>query len=183
MIAAAATSSSHPSSKSIPLLATLLKDPAMLMVLISLLLVTSTSMITNDYYDARQGVDLPHDTQRHPLAAGSIPLSVAKQFTKCLYATLMLSSAFVPSIMARLLILGGAMTTYLYTLHIKPKTWMKNISCAALVAMGPVTSGCAAWHVLQRSHSCGMNALLPWFCILQSPLTFLVMSLFTGIMG
>ena len=35
----------------------LLKNPSMLMVLLSLLLVTSTSMITNDYYDARDGVD------------------------------------------------------------------------------------------------------------------------------
>lgn len=35
------------------LLLSLLREPAMIMVLLSLLLVTSTSMITNDYYDAR----------------------------------------------------------------------------------------------------------------------------------
>ena len=35
------------------LLLPLLREPAMIMVLLSLLLVTSTSMITNDYYDAR----------------------------------------------------------------------------------------------------------------------------------
>jgi len=190
---------------SISLLATLFKDPAMLMVLLSLLLVTSTSMITNDYYDAREGVDSPHD-MRHPLAASAaataatiplphhgtdstitdivIPLSVAKYFTKCLYAILLLTSAFVPSIMARILVLGGAMITYLYTVHLKPITWMKNISCAALVALGPITSGCAAWHVLRINSVIGSaDVILPWFCILQSPLSFLVISLFFGIMG
>ena len=35
------------------LLLSLLREPSMIMVLLSLLLVTSTSMITNDYYDAR----------------------------------------------------------------------------------------------------------------------------------
>ena len=35
------------------LLLPLLREPSMIMVLLSLLLVTSTSMITNDYYDAR----------------------------------------------------------------------------------------------------------------------------------
>jgi 4-hydroxybenzoate polyprenyltransferase len=186
-------------TSSISLFVTLLKDPAMLMVLLSLLLVTSTSMITNDYYDAREGVDSPYDS-RHPLAAAAaaittlthpgsttdsvIPLSVAKYFTKCLYAILLLSSAFVPSIMARILVLSGAMITYLYTVHLKPITWIKNISCAALVALGPIASGCAAWHVLRSNSVIGSgSAVLSWFCILQSPLSFLVLSLFFGIMG
>jgi 4-hydroxybenzoate polyprenyltransferase len=199
MIAATTTSSTS-------LFVTLLKDPAMLMVLLSLLLVTSTSMITNDYYDAREGVDSPYDS-RHPLAAAAaaaaadavttmphhgnstitervIPLSVAKNFTKCLYGILLLSSAFVPSIMARILVLSGAMITYLYTVHLKPITWIKNISCAALVALGPITSGCAAWPVLHSNSVIGSDsAVLSWFCILQSPLSFLVLSLFFGIMG
>jgi hypothetical protein len=178
----------------------------MMMVLLSLLLVTSTSMITNDYYDARRGVDSPDDAS-HPLAArdgtkGGVPLAVAKSFDSILYASLLLSSAFVPGVASRLMVLGGAMITYLYTVHLKPRTWVKNLSCAALVGVSPVTSGLAAWHVLcdwGRTYYRGGGGgggggagagtvvvvvdAIPWFRILRSPLSFLVVSLFAGIMG
>ena len=37
-------------------------------------------------------------------------------------------------------------------MHLKPKTVIKNYSCAAaLVAISPVTSGLAAWEVLNSS--------------------------------
>lgn len=73
------------------MLLSLLKDPSILMVLLSLLLVTSTSMITNDYYDARDGVDEVPDANGnsdvkdeyghyHPLAEGAIPFPIAKTF-------------------------------------------------------------------------------------------------------
>jgi len=201
--------SSSPSSPSSPLLLALLLDPPMMMVLLSLLLVTSTSMITNDYYDARRGVDSPDDAS-HPLAAragakGGVPLAVAKSFDSILYASLLLSSAFVPGVASRLMVLGGAMMTYLYTVHLKPRTWVKNLSCAALVGVSPVTSGLAAWHVLcdgvgrnyyRRGGGGGGGGAgagagtvvvvvdaIPWFRILRSPLSFLVVSLFAGIMG
>ncbi|KAL3798308.1 hypothetical protein ACHAW5_010645 [Stephanodiscus triporus] len=185
------------SSSSTSLLLSLLVDPSMLVVLLSLLLVTSTSMITNDYYDARDGVDSPDDPS-HPLArgrgGGGVPLSVAKVFDSYLYASLLLSSAFVPGAASRLMVLGGAIITYLYTVHLKPRTWIKNLSCAALVGVSPVTSGLAAWHVLcdvGRPFSSGGSRgrggvvvdAIPWFRILRSPLSFLVLSLFAGIMG
>lgn len=188
------------SSSSTSLLLSLLVDPSMLVVLLSLLLVTSTSMITNDYYDARDGVDSPDDPS-HPLARGrggeeegGVPLSVAKVFDSYLYASLLLSSAFVPGAASRLMVLGGAIITYLYTVHLKPRTWIKNLSCAALVGVSPVTSGLAAWHVLcdvGRPFSSGGGRgrggvvvdAIPWFRILRGPLSFLVLSLFAGIMG
>jgi len=80
------------STSSSSMLLSLLKEPSMMMVLISLMLVTSTSMITNDYYDARNGVDVvPDDTDEnenireeyghyHPLAQGTVPFSVTKTF-------------------------------------------------------------------------------------------------------
>jgi hypothetical protein len=204
----AMTSSSSSPSPSPPLLLALLLHPSMMMVLLSLLLVTSTSMITNDYYDARLGVDSPDDAS-HPLAArdgagGGVPLAVAKSFDSILYASLLLSSAFVPGVASRLMVLGGAMITYLYTVHLKPRTWVKNLSCAALVGVSPVTSGLAAWHVLcdgGRTYYRGGGGgggggggagagtvvvvvdAIPWFRILRSPLSFLVVSLFAGIMG
>ncbi|KAL7547508.1 hypothetical protein ACHAWF_010801 [Thalassiosira exigua] len=165
----------------------LLRRPAMLSVLLSLLLVTSTSMITNDYYDARNGVDSSDsdgdgDGDDHPLARGLVPLSVAKTFVSYLYAALLLSSAFVPGVAPRLLVLGGAIATYLYTEHLKPKTWIKNLTCAFLVALSPVTSGLAAWTVL-REGSTASTSTLPFRSIARSPLSFLVAALFAGIMG
>ncbi|KAL7540007.1 hypothetical protein ACHAXR_010351 [Thalassiosira sp. AJA248-18] len=152
-------------------------------------------MITNDYYDARNGVDsAPGDGNAdsenehyHPLARGEVPFSVTKTFDSYLYAILLLSSAFVPGVISRIMVLGGAIITYLYTVHLKPKTWIKNLSCAALVGMSPVTSGLAAWHVLcEGSFLKSLAATassLPFHLIFKSPLAFLVVSLFAGIMS
>jgi hypothetical protein len=82
------------------------------------------------------------------------------------------------------MVIGGAITTYLYAVHLKPKTWIKNISCAALVAMSPITSGLAAWQVLRDGTAVAGNASsVPYALIFQSPLSYLVMALFAGIMS
>jgi 4-hydroxybenzoate polyprenyltransferase len=185
--------STAPNASTQSLLLPLLKHPSMLVVLLSLLLVTSTSMITNDYYDARNGVDVSSSEQRdavhyHPLAQGLLSYSITKTFDSCLYAVLLLSSAFVPGVLPRLMVISGAIITYLYTVHLKPKTWIKNWSCAALVAISPVTSGLAAWHVLcgggvgAVAHACAASSAVPPFrLVLRSPLAFLVVALFAGI--
>mmetsp|Transcript_30046 Transcript_30046/g.46548 ORF Transcript_30046/g.46548 Transcript_30046/m.46548 type:complete len:214 (+) Transcript_30046:870-1511(+) len=84
------------------------------------------------------------------------------------------------------MVIGGAITTYLYTNELKPKTWIKNISCAALVAMSPITSGLAAWKVLRDSTAATAAAAkvtsVPYALIFHSPLSYLVLSLFAGIM-
>jgi hypothetical protein len=68
------------------------------------------------------------------------------------------------------------------------------LSCAALVSMSPVTSGLAAWHVLcsdrtfmesQISSVASIAATSgppPFHMIFRSPLSFLVVALFAGIM-
>lgn len=74
--------------ESSPMLFSMLTTPSMLFVFMSLMLVTSTSMITNDYYDARLGVDVVSTTEGereeyehyHPLAEGTVPFSVTKTF-------------------------------------------------------------------------------------------------------
>ena len=85
------------------------------------------------------------------------------------------------------MVIGGAITTYLYTVHLKPKTWIKNISCAALVAMSPITSGLATWQVLRETSvgtsSIAASSSIPLGLIFHSPLTYLVLSLFAGIMS
>eukprot|EP00956_Cyclotella_meneghiniana_P041668 scaffold234385_cov26-Cyclotella_meneghiniana.AAC.2 len=195
------TSSGLSSSSNPILLSTVLKHPSMIMVLLSLLLVTSTSMITNDYYDARNGVDVIHDdnnstdtsshNNKHPLVTGLLSYNITKTFDSILYAVLLLSSAFVPGVIPRLMVLSGAIVTYLYTVHLKPKTFVKNYSCAALVAISPVTSGLAAWEVLNSSFlrhhyttiaTATTATTIPyWKMATTSPLSFLVMALFAGI--
>lgn len=80
----------QPTSSS-PMLSSVLKEPSMIMVLLSLMLVTATSMITNDYYDARNGVDVVAEIDEnkhvsdkyghyHPLVKGKVPFTVAKTF-------------------------------------------------------------------------------------------------------
>jgi hypothetical protein len=103
-----------------------------------------------DYYDARRGVDLPDNPAgRHLLAGGGVTLSIAKAFSSTLYGSLLLVSAFVPGAATRVMVLRAAMTKNLYTtVHLKPRTWVKNLSCAALIGASSVTSGLAAWHVL-----------------------------------
>ena len=177
------------SASSPSMLSSILIQPSMMMVLLSLILVTSTSMITNDYYDAKNGVDIAPEVgdesatdHYHPLAKGEIPFSVTKTFVSYLYAILLLSSAFLPGTIPRLMVIAGAITTYLYTVHLKPKTWIKNISCAALVAMSPITSGLAAWQVMRDTTAAKVSSSVPYALIFNSPLTFLVISLFAGIM-
>ena len=68
--------------------------------------------------------------------------------------------------------------TYLYTVHLKPMTFVKNYSCAALVAMSPITSGIATWEVLIESY--GKNAVSASMMV-KSPLVYLVVALFAGI--
>ncbi len=83
-----------------PMLFSMLTTPSMLFVFMSLMLVTSTSMITNDYYDARLGVDVvPAAKEKseeyehyHPLAEGTVPFTVTKTFDSVseLFAHIML---------------------------------------------------------------------------------------------
>lgn len=183
-----------------PLLLPLMMQPSMLVVLIALLLVTSTSMITNDYYDARYGVDTVDTSTAEgnskPIARGDLPFSITKTFDSYLYAILLLLTSFIPGKFARLMVSGGAIITYLYTVHLKPRPYIKNISCAALISLSPVTSGLAAWHVLcEGSFLRGRGIIgldgdpvasfstLPFNLILKSPLSLLVVALFFGVLS
>lgn len=119
-------------------LVTVLMQPQQMVVLIALLLTSATSMMVNDYYDARAGIDASKEDK--PMVAPRI----VKRFLGFLYAALLLCTSVVPGIPARLSIVGGAMLTFLYTQHLKPITWVKTITCALLIALAPVTSGAAA---------------------------------------
>jgi len=168
----------------------LLMRPSMLMVYLCIVLTMATSMLVNDYYDARSGVDSSNlsssnssseaDSSNgcHPLATGEVSMPVAKRFLQYLYAVLLLSLAVVPGIPARLSVVSGAMLTFLYTNYLKPRTWIKNVVCAGLIALSPLTSGSAALHLLNKDAS---TASLVGKCV--SHLGRLVLTLFTGFMS
>jgi 4-hydroxybenzoate polyprenyltransferase len=119
------------------LLKTLL-HPQQIAVLFAILLTSATSMLVNDYYDLRSGVD------SHKVGTPKASPRVMKRVLGLLYAPLLLMTAVVPGISARLIVLSSAMLTFLYTEHLKPLTWVKTITCAFVIAMSPLTSGLAA---------------------------------------
>jgi 4-hydroxybenzoate polyprenyltransferase len=151
----------------------LLSSPSMMITLASLLLVSSTSMLVNDYYDYKLG----NDSLKVNKPLEKVPLAVVKNALMHLYAVSLLCSTMVPGIPARAAVVSGLMLTYLYTKHVKPKTWAKNALCASLIAVSPLTSGLAAMTILSDSSS---NLL---FLNINWPLVRLVTLLFVGIMG
>eukprot|EP00566_Odontella_aurita_P006631 CAMPEP_0113527836 /NCGR_PEP_ID=MMETSP0015_2-20120614/1513_1 /TAXON_ID=2838 /ORGANISM="Odontella" /LENGTH=605 /DNA_ID=CAMNT_0000426307 /DNA_START=193 /DNA_END=2010 /DNA_ORIENTATION=- /assembly_acc=CAM_ASM_000160 len=171
-----------------------LREPRMMVTIVALLLTTATSMLVNDYYDARSGVDLAN-VQSHspkhlssdesltakgkPLATGAVPLPVAKSFLYYLYASLLLSVPFVPGTPAQLSVVLGAMLTFLYTQHLKPVTWLKNALCAGLIAFSPLTSGMAAASLVSQPGTLAVNAIRPAYVSLWR----LVITLFAGFMS
>jgi 4-hydroxybenzoate polyprenyltransferase len=207
--------------------------PSIMLTLFTLLLIVSTSMMVNDYFDARSGVDLVkiinigqspqlnhNDDNVHssnnnkndqqyeiihpniasllatssstlstsfsmnhnnhqissnsssssvsvnndnllntkPLASGEVPLQIAKNFLSILYGVLLLTITILPGVSTRLLAIIGSMITFYYTQHIKPKTWLKNISCALLMSLAPLTSGFATLNHPTIVHDVGLAA-------------------------
>ncbi len=113
-------------------------------------------MLVNDYYDTRSGVDgSPKEsstssslsdtttTNNKPLSSGEVPLPIAKKLLSIMYGTLLTIVAILPGTPTRLLVVMGTMLTFYYTKYLKPRTWWKNIVCAILMSLAPVTSGLA----------------------------------------
>jgi len=216
----------YPEEHTWKLLLHTVRQPSIVGTLSALILIVSTSMIVNDYYDAKSGVDYLKaikpkpspfqnalkedntlkesiedeiststttaistsiDSIDKPLATGEVPLFIAKIFLNILYAILSVNVSFLPGVITRLSAIAGTMLTYYYTQHLKPKTWLKNISCATLMALAPLISGFATlqFHAaasrmtsLIGAHSIREDALFIWR-------TFgcLFSALFCGFMG
>lgn len=151
----------------------LLKQPCMWLTLLCENLVSSTSMIVNDYYDAKLGRDLYKQVnlQKKVLLNGQVTLPMAKRFVTGLYSTALWLVCFLPGVPTRLLVTSSLMLTYLYTKHLKPLFGVKNVVCASLVALTPWTSASAAMHLVGKS-----SLFVP-------SLWRLFASLFFGVMG
>jgi len=188
-----------PSGVSTQTLLRLAVKPGMIVTLFSLFLICGSSMIVNDYFDSKSGLDsygksnlsddfiaMTHHHTNHekkrdfkPLVSGEVTYPTTKRFLSYLYAGILISVAFVPGPTARLSVVSACMLTFWYTQHFKPKTWLKNVSCAALIALAPYTSGSAAIHLLKEGGIDGAQRLsTAW-----NQMGRLTTLLFTGIMG
>ncbi len=146
-------------------------------------------MIVNDYYDAlsvdylkfqRQSKNsiMPTGSSKNngfdtkPLASGQVSLPLVKKILNILYGTLLLNTTILPGRPTRILVVLGSMLTFYYTKHLKPKLWFKNVSCAILMSLSPLTSGVAVTELLENNYFDAWKALGP-----------LIFSLFCGFMG
>jgi 4-hydroxybenzoate polyprenyltransferase len=152
----------------------LLKRPAMWLTLVAILLVDSSSMVVNDYYDAKLGRDVG---DKRALVAGRLSFQTTKLFVSYLYAAALAMVSFLPGAATRFAVIAGLMVTYLYTQHMKRVTWVKNLVCASLIALSPWTSGVAALHVALASDRITLAQLF------VPPLFRLTVSLFSGFMA
>lgn len=105
------------------------------------LLIMSSSMILNDIYDIE--IDKINNPGR-PLVTGKISVNEAKILVFCLLGlTEILSNSFLDTNL-NLIIQLSIINIIIYTPILKKITFVKNISCASLVAFSPIFSGLAA---------------------------------------
>mmetsp|Transcript_6073 Transcript_6073/g.9309 ORF Transcript_6073/g.9309 Transcript_6073/m.9309 type:complete len:447 (-) Transcript_6073:122-1462(-) len=125
------------------LLQTLAK-PSMVVVLFCLLLISSSSMMVNDYYDSRRMTSLVYKNNKQNMVNGKVPSIIVKRCLSYIYASLLVCLALVPGVPARLAVVMGSLLTFWYTQHLKPITWLKNVTCAVIMSMAPFTSFAAS---------------------------------------
>lgn len=165
----------------------LLREPTMWLVLAAILLTSSTSMVVNDYYDAKLGRDMllnVNGSDDVVLAQGRVSFEVARRFLSYLYGASLVIMACLPGVPTRLAVVGGLVLTFFYTQSLKPMTWVKNLVCASLVALSPLTSGLAALHVVHQ-HANSLNNINMWAAtgIVLPRLLRLTATIFFGILG
>ena len=116
-------------------------------ILVCVSLVAMTSMVVNDYFDARSGTDLVNVSLQgedesymldKPMADGTLPLPYAKKFVSMLYSLMLILVCFLSQTGTRLAVIVSSILTFLYTNQIKPFTFWKNVSCATVIAATPL---------------------------------------------
>ena len=106
-------------------------------------IVTAGSMLINDYFDHKHGVDTRATKPDRPLVAGDVRPATVKLVLKWAYAALLALICLIDTATMRLWVLANALATYVYTRHLKPVPVVKNAACAAVVAMAVGLGGLA----------------------------------------
>eukprot|EP00245_Coleochaete_scutata_P005542 TRINITY_DN19189_c0_g1_i1.p1 TRINITY_DN19189_c0_g1~~TRINITY_DN19189_c0_g1_i1.p1 ORF type:complete len:420 (-),score=47.40 TRINITY_DN19189_c0_g1_i1:919-2178(-) len=91
------------------------------------------SMLANDVFDFRSGVDRINGPDK-PLVSGRVHPDDAELAAGCMYAAVVLGCCCLPSLPLRLLIGGATVITYIYTPFLKRITVIKNITVAAIIS-------------------------------------------------
>lgn len=99
------------------------------------IIVTTGSMLINDYHDHKLGVDNEQTKPGRPLVTGEVRPDTVKFVLKWAYATHLTLLCLVDTAPMRLWVLANTLLTYLYSVHLKPLTGVKNFVCAAIVSM------------------------------------------------
>jgi len=126
----------------------------MLSVIVSLLLSSAASMVINDIHDAKSGVDTQSGGfENKPLITGEVSTSQAYKFWLGLNVVLgAVVMTGVEGAIGKGFFALNSVLTYMYTNHVKPVTWAKNVLCACLVSGAPVCSATIALAVKKRSY-------------------------------
>jgi len=165
----------------------LLKEPTLWLTLLATNLVSASSMVVNDYYDAKLGRDALKHKNKALVDESVVSKATAKRFLMNLYAVALVVSTCLPGAPTRLSVVTALIMTYLYTKHLKPVTWVKNAVCASLIALAPWTSGSCAWNLLQSSHTTAAAATTTTTVLqsvwLEPELCRVFAVLFAGVMG
>jgi geranylgeranylglycerol-phosphate geranylgeranyltransferase len=105
------------------------------LAMILTVLVTCSSMLINDYHDFKNGVDTIENKPGRPLVTGQVKLESVKIVLNRVYALHLTLMCLVDSQIMRLWVLGNTLLTYFYSVHLKPVTGVKNLTCALIVSM------------------------------------------------
>eukprot|EP00897_Mesotaenium_endlicherianum_P000115 jgi/Mesen1/10103/ME000748S09283 len=116
-----------------------------------------TSMIANDVFDFRSGVDSVNGPNK-PLVTGDVHPDDAELTAGCLYAAVVLGCCVLEPLPLRLMVSAGAVATYLYTPFLKRMTLVKNVVVAAIIGSSVLAGGLVGGGMegLQRTAVMGM---------------------------
>ena len=148
-------------------------NPMVLLSALATMIITSTSMVSNDYFDHQKGTDILDNG--NVLARAELTPKQAKDFVSKFYSALLILICFAPTSAIRVLLMSGSISTFLYTRHFKPVTWLKNVSVAFICALAPAVGGMSA---VAASGGGPLEA----FLLPESKCAGLTISLFLGIM-
>jgi 4-hydroxybenzoate polyprenyltransferase len=158
--------------------------PASWLTLLIINLVSASSMIVNDYYDAKLGRDAnKQDTSKKYILRHQVSLATVRLFLMQLYGLSLFVVACLPGTLTRLSATTALIMTYLYTKHLKPKTFVKNLVCASLIAFAPVTSGLVSRAILLRVDAGGGGGALGPLLALPTDLWRLALALLCAVMS
>jgi len=105
--------------------------------------VSVASMVINDYFDFRSGVDMVNRPTK-PLPSGEVPADLAVLMSSAIYMAVLIAACMLQSPALRTVVAFSAGITLLYTPLFKKVTAVKNAVVASVIALAPISGALAA---------------------------------------